>query len=60
MRVQTVVIALRKWEMTPAQIADEYTVEVSLVLETLAFYDVHRHEIDASMAAEEELERIGA
>jgi uncharacterized protein (DUF433 family) len=55
-RVQTLVVAAHTWEMSPAQIAAEFEVTKSQVDEALAFYDVHRHEIDASIATEENLE----
>jgi uncharacterized protein (DUF433 family) len=57
-RVQTLVIAAHTWEMSPAQIAAEFEVTKPQVDQALAFYDVHRHEIDASIATEENLEAM--
>ncbi|MBN1259368.1 MAG: DUF433 domain-containing protein [Anaerolineae bacterium] len=57
-RVQTLVVAQEQWQMTPAQIAEEYGVTVSQVEEALAFYAAHRAEIDAALQAEEILEGV--
>lgn len=57
-RVQTIVVAQEQWQMTPAQIAEEYGVTVSQVEEALAFYAAHRAEIDAALQAEEILEGV--
>lgn len=56
LRVQTVVVSSEQWGMSPAQITEEYGVSQSLVEETLMFYQAHRAEIDAAIAAEEALE----
>jgi len=37
--------------MAPAQIASEYDLPEARVKEALAFYDAHRAEVDAAMAA---------
>jgi uncharacterized protein (DUF433 family) len=55
-RVQTVVVAAQQWEMTPARIAAEYDLTEAQVNEALAFYEAHRAEIDASVAAEQAME----
>jgi uncharacterized protein (DUF433 family) len=55
-RVQTIVIATQHWEMSPAQIADDYEVlSERQVTEALAFYAAHRAEIDADIEAEEQM-----
>ena len=54
-RVQTVVIATRKWDMTSAQIAQDYDVPEAQVEDALAFYQAHRAEIDAMIHAERDL-----
>jgi uncharacterized protein (DUF433 family) len=54
-RVQTVVAA-RQWEMTPARIAAEYDLTEAQVNEALSFYEAHRAEIDAAIAAEQAME----
>jgi uncharacterized protein (DUF433 family) len=55
-RVQTVVTAAQQWQLSPQQIAAEYDLSAAQVKETLAFYDSHRQEIDAAIAAEQALE----
>ena len=52
-RVQTLVVASMEWGLSKAQIADEYDLTEMQVEEALAFYDAHRIEIDASIAAEQ-------
>ena len=42
--------------MSPTEIAENYGVSHTLVEEALAFYQTHRAEIDAAIAAEEALE----
>ena len=56
LRVQTVIVASKQWEMTPAQIATEYGLTETQVNEAMAFYEVHRAEIDAAIAAEQAME----
>ncbi len=60
LRVQTVVVASVHWGLTPAQIAGDYGVSQSQVEEALRFYQAHRAEIDAAIAAEEALEPADA
>lgn len=55
-RVQTVVVAAQQWEMTPTQITAEYELSEAQVNEALAFYEAHRVEIDAAIAAEQAME----
>jgi uncharacterized protein (DUF433 family) len=55
-RVQTVVVAVQQWEMTPARIAAEYDLAEAQVNEALSFYEAHRAEIDAAIAEEQTLE----
>lgn len=55
-RVQTIVIASRDWGRPAAQVAADYGLSEAQVQEALAFYQAHRSEIDAYMAAEEALE----
>ena len=59
-RIQTVVVAAQRWEWTPAQIAAEYDLSKAQVDEALAFYEVHRAEIDVSIAVEQEIEKTHA
>jgi uncharacterized protein (DUF433 family) len=51
-RAQTVGVAAQQWEMTPTQIATEYGLTEAQVNEALAFYEAHRAEIEAAIAAE--------
>lgn len=55
-RVQTIVVAIEYWQMTPEQVAAEYELTITQVEEALAFYEAHRMEIKASLEAEEALE----
>jgi uncharacterized protein (DUF433 family) len=55
-RVQTVVVAARQWEMTPTHITAEYGLTEAQVDETLAFYEAHHAEIDAAIATEQAME----
>ncbi len=55
-RVQTVVVATHDWGLSPAEIAAEYGISETQVAEALAFYQQHRQEIDAALAAEDQLE----
>jgi len=56
LRVQTVAVAAHRWGYSPAQIAEEYGLSEAQVNDALAFYDVHRIEIEAAITAEEKLE----
>lgn len=60
LRVQTIVVASEHWSLSHAQLAEEYGVSQSLVEEALTFYQAHRAEIDAAIAAEETLEPADA
>ncbi len=55
LRVQTLVIDVRQGHLTPAQAAAEYDLPEARVAEALAFYEAHRAEIDAYIAAERAL-----
>ena len=55
-RVQTIVIAHRDWGLSVAQLAEDYEVTETQIQDALAFYQAHRHEVDAAIAAEEALE----
>jgi uncharacterized protein (DUF433 family) len=56
LRVQTIAIASTHWGFSSAQIAEEYGISQMLVEEALLFYQAHRAEIDAAIAAEEAME----
>ncbi|MEG4205730.1 DUF433 domain-containing protein [Microcoleus sp. Pol7_A1] len=56
LRVQTVVVAAKKWVFSPNQIAAEYDLSEVQVNDVLAFNAVHSQEIDASIAAERIIE----
>jgi uncharacterized protein (DUF433 family) len=51
-RVQTLVVAVRQWGLTPAQIATEYGLTAAQVADALAFADAHAPEIEAALTAE--------
>lgn len=55
-RVQTIVVAVEHWQMTPEQVAAEYDLTLAQVEEAIAFYAAHRIEIEASLEAERGLE----
>ena len=55
-RVQTIVGAMRYWDMSPEVIASDYDLTSPQVQEALDFYEAHCAEIDAAIAAEESLE----
>jgi len=59
-RVQTIVVAAQQWDMTPAQIATEYDLTEAQVNDALNFYQAHRAEIDAYIAAEQSIEAAQA
>jgi len=59
-RVQTILVAVQQWGLTPGQVAAEYDLTESQVEEALAFYQAHRAEIDAAMKAERTLEQARA
>jgi uncharacterized protein (DUF433 family) len=56
-RVQTIVLAAE--DQSPAEIAEDYDLPKTQVQEALAFYQVHRAEIDAHIQAEAALEPKG-
>lgn len=59
-RVQAVTLASQQWGLSPAQIAAEYGLTEAQVKEALAFYEIHRQEIEAGIAAEQALEEAYA
>lgn len=56
LRVQTVVVAVNTWAYTSEQAAREFDLTLAEVQQALAFYDLHRVEIDAALQAEAALE----
>ena len=56
-RVQTIVVASKHWEMEPAQIAREYDISEQQVHAALAFYAAHAPEIDLAIGEEATLNR---
>jgi uncharacterized protein (DUF433 family) len=55
-RVQAIAIAHTRWQQSPSKIAVEYDLTETQVQNALAFYEAHRTEIDAAIAAEQALE----
>jgi uncharacterized protein (DUF433 family) len=51
-RVQTIAVAVDRLKTNPEDVAEQYLLEVSQVQEALAFYTVHRPEIDANIQYE--------
>ena len=52
-RVQTIAVAAHHCGLPNAQIAAEYGLSERQVKDALAFYDIHRSEIDANLMVEE-------
>ena len=59
-RVQTILLAVQKWGLSPEQVAVEYGLSKTQVQEALAFCDAHGPEIEAGLAAEQALEEAHA
>jgi uncharacterized protein (DUF433 family) len=57
LRVQTIVVAVTTWGMTPEEVAADYGLQPSQVEQAVEFYRAHRTEIDAAIAADVERER---
>jgi uncharacterized protein (DUF433 family) len=57
LRVQTIVTAVQKWNMTPEEIAADYDLQAVQVLAALGYYTDHRTEIDAAIEGDAALER---
>jgi uncharacterized protein (DUF433 family) len=55
-RVKTMVVANKYWELSAEKIADDWPVSEAAVREALAFYEAHTGEIDAAIAADETFE----
>ena len=56
LRVQTIVTAVQKWNMTPEEIAADYDLQAVQVLAALDYYTDHRTEIEAVIEDEAALE----
>jgi hypothetical protein len=59
-RVQTLVIASLVWKLSTTEIAENYELTERQVEQALAFYAVHRLEIDQAIASEQALESANA
>ena len=55
-RAQTLVTAKAVWEFSPAEIAENYDLTESQVLEALDFFAAHQQEIDQAIEYEQALE----
>ncbi len=51
-RVQTIVVYVKDWGMSPEEVAEELDLPLELVLAALNFYQAHRFEIDAALEAD--------
>ncbi len=56
-RVQTIITAGQQWNLSAAEIAEQYGLPETQVKEAQAFYEAHREEIDAAITAESALEQ---
>jgi uncharacterized protein (DUF433 family) len=54
-RVQTIAVD-SQMGLSPEQVSKEYELDVARVREALAFYEIHRAEIDANIRSERDLE----
>lgn len=54
-RVQTIVIASRKWKETIADICKQYDLTKKMVEDALGFYAAHKNSVDAIIAENEAL-----
>jgi uncharacterized protein (DUF433 family) len=54
-RVQTLVIAVKEQQMSPAEFAENYALSMDQVEGALAFYAAHREEIDSLIDEEIDL-----
>lgn len=55
LRVKTLVVANKYWELSAEEIADRWPVKVEAVRDALAFYEVHTDVIDEAIAEEKAL-----
>jgi uncharacterized protein (DUF433 family) len=55
-RVQTIVIANREWNESPAEIATQYDLRVGQIKEAISFYQAHKSEIDLLIQSDSLLE----
>lgn len=60
LRVQTIVTAVQKWNMTPEEVAADYDLQAVQVLAALDYYTDHHNEIDAAIEDEVALERAAS
>ncbi|MBI2865374.1 MAG: DUF433 domain-containing protein [Chloroflexi bacterium] len=56
-RVQTILVAATVWAMPPEEIAQEWSLTLDQVRQALAFYCVHKVEVDANIAFERAIEQ---
>ena len=57
-QVKTLVIAVKNWELTPQQVADEYGISEEQVNNVMKFYEQYYQEIDTSIATDQVFESI--
>ena len=55
LRVKTLVVAHKYWELSAEEIADRWPVKVEAVRDALAFYEVYTDVIDQAIAEEKAL-----
>jgi len=59
-QIATLAVMNQQWGWSAGHIAEEYGLSEPLISEGLAFYNAHRAEIDADLAAEQALEPMSA
>ncbi len=57
-QVKTLVVAVKNWQLTRQQVADEYGISEEQVNNVMAFYEQHYQEIDTAIATDKVLEYI--
>ncbi|MDY6805304.1 MAG: DUF433 domain-containing protein [Cyanobacteriota bacterium] len=56
-RIQTLAIAKKRWNLSEEQIAEEYNLSLDRVRQALLFYSEFREEIEEAIANEQTIER---
>ncbi len=54
-RVQTIVVCVHDWKMTPEEVAKQYDRPLAQISAALAFYEAHKKEIDSLIALDSQL-----
>ncbi|KAA3657045.1 MAG: DUF433 domain-containing protein [Chloroflexi bacterium] len=54
-RVQTIVVCVYDWKMTPEEVAEQYDRPLAQINAAIAFYKAHKKEIDSLIAFDSQL-----